>query len=293
MAAVSRRALLLGGAGIAASAFATGGVLVNEGVLPGRVRAYDLLGLNGESAPIPQIAPGRRYDGSFDSVARKGVRTGWSLSVPPGYQPEGLPLLVCLHGARADHHAAFDALGIDRFLAQAVADGVPPFAVAAVDGGAESYWHKRSDGTDSGAMIFGELVPILRGRFSLSEATALYGWSMGGYGALRLALLGAPISAVAACSPALFASYEDAAVGAFDSSEDFDREGLRGRAKDFPDLPVRIDCGNGDPFYFPVRDFIEDLPRLTQGGFEDGAHTVGYMRRMLPDQLEFLGNALV
>src|SRR5690242_2693494 len=120
MAPVSRRAVLLGGAGIGASALATGGLLVNEGVLPGRVRAYDLLGLNGKSEPIPDVAPGRRYDGSFDSAARGGVRTGWSMSVPPGLQPQGLPLLVCLHGARADHNAAFDSLGIDRFLAQAV-----------------------------------------------------------------------------------------------------------------------------------------------------------------------------
>lgn len=282
----------MGGTGIAASALATGGLLVNEGILPGRVRAYALLGLNGESAPIPDIAPGRRYDGSFDSAARGGARTAWSLSVPPGLRPNGLPLLVCLHGARADHNAAFDAIGVDRFLAQAVAEGVAPFVVASVDGGAESYWHPRADGTDSGAMIFDELVPILQSRFSLATTTALYGWSMGGYGVLRLALRGAPVHAVAACSPALFESYGDIARGSFDSKADFDREGLRGQGKAFPDVPVRIDCGNGDPFFFPVRDFVEDLPHVPEGGFEDGGHKLGYMRRMLPNQFEFIGKQL-
>lgn len=292
MAAVSRRALLLGGAGIGASALATGGLLVNEGVLPGRVRAYEMFGLNGESAPIPDLAPGRRYDGSFDSAARGGERTAWSMTVPPDYRPEGLPLLVCLHGAGADHGAAFDSLGVDRFLAQAVAAGVPPFAVASVDGGANSYWHPRADGTDSGAMVLDELVPMLTERFSLSGGFALYGWSMGGYGALRLALRGASALAVAACSPTLFSSFDEAAPGAFDGAEDFDAEGLRGEGRNFPEVPVRIDCGNGDPYFFGVRDFIEDLPKLTEGGFEDGSHRIGYMRRMLPNQLAFVGARL-
>lgn len=292
MAAVSRRAVLLGGAGISASALATGGLLVNEGILPGRVRAYALLGLNGEDAPIPDVAPGRRYSGSFDSAARGGVRTAWAMSVPPDHQPEGLPLLVCLHGARADHRAAFDLMGVDRFLAEAVNAGVPPFAVASVDGGAASYWHPRADGTDSGAMVVDELIPLLTERFSLSGGSALWGWSMGGYGALRLAMRGAPVLAVAATSPALFASYGDTSAGSFDSRADFEAEGLRGDGGSFPDVPVRVDCGNGDPFFFAVRDFVEDLPRLSEGGFEDGAHTSGYMRRMLPDQLAFIGSRL-
>ncbi|RZI81115.1 MAG: esterase, partial [Microbacterium sp.] len=194
--------------------------------------------------------------------------------------------------AGADHRKAFDTLGVDRFLAQAVADGVPPFAVASVDGGAKSYWHPREDGTDSGAMVMDELVPILRGRFSLGTNTALYGWSMGGYGALRLAMRGAAVQAVAACSPALFASYGDTAEGSFDSPADFEANGLRGQGGDFPDVPVRIDCGNGDPFYFPVRDFVEDLPTPPEGGFEDGAHHYGYMRRMLPNEFEFIGEKL-
>lgn len=289
MAEISRRAVVLGGAGIAAATVATGGLLVNEGVLPGRVRAYSLLGLNGEKAPIPDVRPGRRFDGSFDSQARGGVRTAWSLSLPPDLEPIDLPLVVALHGARADHTAAFDKMGVDRFLAQAVADGVPPFAIASVDGGRESYWHPRADGTDSAAMVIDELVPMLTERFKLGNELGLYGWSMGGYGALRLAMRGAPVKAVVACSPALFESYGDTSHDAFDDKADFAKEGLRDAGSEFPDLPVRIDCGNGDPFYFAVREFIQDLPEAPAGGFEDGAHTYGYMRRVLPNQLRFLG----
>ena len=50
--------------------------------------------------------------------------------------------------------------GVEQGLAQAVAAGIPPFAVVAVDGGG-SYWHKRASGEDSGAMVLDELIPML------------------------------------------------------------------------------------------------------------------------------------
>lgn len=291
MSPVSRRALLTGAAG-GAVALGAGGILVNEGVLPGRVRAYELLGLNGEDAPIPDVRPGSRQDGAFASRWRGGLTTRWSLGAPPGHDPTGLPLVVCLHGARADHATAFDRLGVDRFLAQAVARGVPPFVVASVDGGSASYWHPRTDGTDASAMVTEELVPMLRERFGLASGLGLYGWSMGGYGALRLALRQPGIVAVAACSPALFASYDDTSPGAFDDRAQFDREDLVRLAPDMPDVPLRVDCGKGDPFHDQVRDFVHRLPRRPAGGFEAGGHTYGYMRRMLPAQLAFLGRQL-
>ena len=50
--------------------------------------------------------------------------------------------------------------GVEQGLAQAVAAGLPPFAVVAVDGGG-GYWHKRASGDDSGAMVLDELIPML------------------------------------------------------------------------------------------------------------------------------------
>ncbi|MCW2857695.1 MAG: hypothetical protein JWR52_3310 [Marmoricola sp.] len=293
MAALSRRALLLGGSGaVAVSAVGVGGLLVEHDVLPGRVRLDKLLGLDGASAPIPDVTPGARYDGSFTSAARRGAQTAWSLSVPPGVASAGLPLLVCLHGAGGDHRAAFDDLGIDRFLAQATAAGVPPFAVASVDGGEHSYWHPRADGSDAGAMVTDELIPLLRKKLGLGARCGLYGWSMGGFGALRLAMRGAGAAAVVACSPALFTSYPSSAPGAFDDEADFRRQGLHDQGALFPHVPVRIDIGRGDPFYVAVRDFVAQMSPAPAGGFEAGDHTDGYWRRMLPDQLAFVGSHL-
>jgi len=287
---MTRRALLLGAGGVAA--VGTGAVLVDQGVLPGRARAHDVLGLNGDDAPIPGVEPGRRYDGTLVSERLGGSRTEWSMSVPPGQAPDGLPLLVTLHGARASHRTAFDSLGIDRFLAQAVAAGVPPFAVVSVDGGATCYWHPRADGTDAPAMVVDELIPLLRRRFGLGQGLGFYGWSMGGYGALRLALRGVDAGVVVASSPALFPSYDAAAPGAFDDRADYERNGVLGEAADFPPLPLRVDCGRGDPFYESTREFVERLPGEPRGGFRAGGHTNGYWRRILPAQLAFIGTQL-
>ena len=47
--------------------------------------------------------------------------------------------MIALHGKGQDA-AGVMAGGVEQGLAQAVAAGIPPFAVVAVDGGG-SYWH--------------------------------------------------------------------------------------------------------------------------------------------------------
>ena len=112
--------------------------------------------------------------------------------------------------------------GVEQGLAQAVAAGLPPFAVVAVDGGG-GYWHKRASGEDSGAMVLDELIPMLGSQGLDTSRVAFLGWSMGGYGALLLgARLGAArTAAICAVSPALWTSSGAAAPGAFDGADDY------------------------------------------------------------------------
>jgi hypothetical protein len=56
------------------------------------------------------------------------------------------------------------------------------------------------------------------------------------------------------------------------------------------DVALRIDCGRDDPFAPATRDLREEV--RADGGLQAGAHTGGYWRRMLPDQLQFLGQKL-
>ena len=125
--------------------------------------------------------------------------------------------VFCLHGYEANHRFAFN----DVHVPQAAHQVGLQVAVAAVDGGADSYWHKRSDGTDALAMLLGDFVPLVRGLVG-DLPQALMGWSMGGYGALLAAERArAKFVAVAPASPAIWLTPAATAPGAFDSPADF------------------------------------------------------------------------
>ena len=119
---------------------------------------------------------------------------------------------------------------------------------------------------------------------------------MGGYGALLFVALhsfqrrvrpGTRAVAVGAMSPALWLEYDEVAPGAFDDVQDFERSQVFGRPSGFQDVAVRIDCGRDDPFAGAANELRKELHAA--GGLQAGAHTAGYWRRMLPDQLRFLG----
>src|SRR6185437_10331146 len=108
-------------------------------------------------APATQAAP-TMVTGSFVSAARGGISTNWAIARPPG-QSKPLRPVIALHG-KGNDAATVMAGGVEQGLAQAFNAGLPPFAVVAVDGGG-GYWHKRSSGEDSGALLLDELVPML------------------------------------------------------------------------------------------------------------------------------------
>lgn len=289
---ISRRALLLGGTGIAVGGGAAL-VGIETEVLPGRVWLYHHLGRDGAEGVVPDVEAGAFEKGTFPSRAR-GKDVGWAISRPPGVTG-ALPVVIALHGRRQDHTSAFrpDRLGLDRFLAAAVADGVAPFAIASVDGG-ESYWHDRADGDRAGTMLTDEFLPLLEEHDLDTSRMGLIGWSMGGFGVLRLAaLLGADrVPAVAAMSPALWRDFDDTAPGAYDDRADFEATTVMGRQQDLDGMAVRVDCGEGDPFYAASKEYVEGFARRPAGAFELGDHDSGYWRRIAPSVLAFLGGAL-
>jgi dipeptidyl aminopeptidase/acylaminoacyl peptidase len=259
-------------------------------VIPGRARAHEVLGLTGEDGTVPDVPAGLVESGSFESAARR-TTVGWSV-IYPHNQPAGLPVALVLHGRGGDHTSAINDLGMDRFLAAAVSAGVPPFALATVDGGPDNYWHRRATGDDPQRMLTEEFLPLLAKRGLRTERYGVLGWSMGGYGALLLAAdVKAPrVAAAGAMSPALWQHAKETTAGSFDGPADFEAHQLFGRAADLKDVALRIDCGRDDPFAGATEDLRAELP--AEGGLEAGVHTAGYWRRMLPDQLLFLGRKL-
>src|SRR6202044_1855502 len=214
---MSRRAVLRLGSGAAAGAL---GAYAMGRLLPGRPPVATPVVMTGTGIPLapppplePAAAPApTMVTGSFLSAARGGVATDWAIARPPG-QTKPLRPVIALHGKGSSAATVMEG-GVEQGLAQAVAAGLPPFAVVAVDGGG-SYWHKRASGEDCSAMVLNELIPMLGGHGLDTSRVGFLGWSMGGYGALLLGgRLGAGrTAAITAVSPALWMSYGATAPG--------------------------------------------------------------------------------
>ncbi|SES03603.1 S-formylglutathione hydrolase FrmB [Lentzea xinjiangensis] len=231
---VTRRAVLLGGAGLAA-AVGVGGALTPRG--------RRLLGWTGPDGVVPDVPP---------VPVRPGPWGAWMGTTGP--------VVLVLHG-RGGSVRWWQDLGLPRFLHGA------PLRCAVLDGG-EDYWV--------------DLVPPV-------PFDAALGVSMGGFGVLDIASR-RPLEAVAAISPAVFPSWEDAQrVAGFASPEVWEaHEPLR--HADRIRSPTGIWCGREDPFHEAARDLARAVG--AEGSFEHGGHDDGYWRRVLPEALRFIGSRL-
>ncbi|MGB9225791.1 alpha/beta hydrolase [Mycobacterium sp.] len=244
-------------------------------------------------APFDPPAAGKtlptKLTGSFVSAARGGINTNWVIAMPPG-QTKMLRPVIALHGKDGDANMMLDC-GVEDALAQLVAAEKPPFAVVGVDGGSSSYWHRRSNGEDSGTMVIEELLPMLSSMGMDTSRVGLLGWSMGGYGALLLgARLGpARTAGICAISPALYMSYWGCAPGAFDSVDDWTRNTVFGLPA-LNSIPIRVDCGIGDRFFFSSSQFVSQLKKKPAGSFSPGGHDMDYWRAQLPGELAWMAS---
>lgn len=241
-----------------------------------------------EPAPAGNAMP-TQVSGSFISAARGGVLTNWIIARPPG-QTGALRAVIALHGKDANAKDVMD-LGVEDGLAELVKAGRTPFAVVSVDGGANSYWHPRADGTDSGAMVLNELIPMLATKGLDTSRVGFMGWSMGGYGALLLGSRLGPqrTAGICAVSPALFTSFTGSTLGAFDSYDDWKRNTVLG-VPALASIPIRVDCGTSDRFCPATRQFVAQLRTPPSGGFSPGGHDVSYWRSQLPAELAWLAS---
>jgi pimeloyl-ACP methyl ester carboxylesterase len=230
--AISRRAVLLGGAGLA-------GALGAYGALTPRGRR--VLRWTGPDGVVPDVPP----------VAVSPMPWG-------AWMGSSGPTVLVLHG-RGGSVRWWQDLGLPRFL------NGRAFRCAVVNGG-EDYWVN--------------LVPPV-------PFEAALGVSMGGFGVLDIATR-QPLKAVAAISPALFPSWEDAervngfpARGVWEAHEPL-------RRTERITSPAGIWCGREDPFHDAAREMASRLG--AEGSFEHGAHDDGYWRRVLPEALRFIGD---
>jgi S-formylglutathione hydrolase FrmB len=241
-----------------------------------------VVGRNDLGAPVPDVPRGNLVGGSFHSPARNGARTGWTICWPHGTATgTPLPVLVMLHGHGSDHSAAFEGLAMDRFLGRAVEDGLAPFAIASVDGGRD-YWKPAPDGSDASRMVVSEFVPLLAEHGLDTSRMSIGGWSMGGYGSLRIAgLRMLPVRSVGVFAPALHWA---------EPADDV----LRNPAR-LEGTPLQISVGRGDLFYRIDQTYEQGLraagiePEVHTGA---GAHNQRFWRSFVPSLLRFTGRHL-
>lgn len=264
--AVSRRTLLRGGA-------AVGGVAV-VGV-GGWLLAPQSLRNKLLPVYVPDVPAGRvRIETVYSEARGRDVRL--FTAVPEGYgDGAGLPVIVVLHGAsgRPDDYDGED-FGFGQFVTQAVRDGAPPFVLAGADGGALRW--QPSGGDDPREMLVEELPQWLADRGFDADRRAVWGWSMGGFGALRLAETHPSWAvATAAFSPAI-RSGDDVFANA---------AGIT--------APIGLWCGTEDSYIADVQEFADLLdPPPAIADWSSGAHTRSYWNGQLLECLSFLAGHL-
>jgi pimeloyl-ACP methyl ester carboxylesterase len=313
----SRRAVLAGGLGLAAvAACGAGGYeLVQNGTLPGRYRLARLTGAC-ELAPGPLAGPlPSRHQVSFHSAYRHRDVQMVTLIPAAAASAAGLGVVIALHGSGGS--PATLAPGMARAMSRAQ---LTRFAIICVDGG-ETYWHQRADGDDPAGMIVHEVLPRAAAAGMHTGRIGIVGLSMGGYGALLIAEQfsaeqpgtfqfrskrhgteqlstvadGPVVAAVAALSPAVFASYGDARAanpGAFDGPADFTRNDVVSGLAALRRVPAFVACGTDDPFQPEAALVRSRLRALTHqpvpGGIMPGCHDGSFWAQHWPAALEFM-----
>ncbi|HUK67539.1 MAG TPA: alpha/beta hydrolase-fold protein [Streptosporangiaceae bacterium] len=112
---------------------------------------------------------------------------------PPGPDSALIPVLYFLHGNPGGPGDAFDH-GLVQILDERLEQGYPPFVVACPDGNGDSHWDTEwADAADGSDMVESRLldavIPAVEGADRRDPARrAIAGFSMGGYGAMNIAL---------------------------------------------------------------------------------------------------------
>jgi S-formylglutathione hydrolase FrmB len=143
-------------------------------------------------------------------------------------------------------------------------------------------------------MVLREFLPLLGQQGLRTDRLAFHGYSMGGYGALRLAPLAgrSKVRAVSVLSAAIWQPGSGFSSSGFSSTEEYDRYTVFGHQADLDAIPVRLDCGTEDPFCPADKAYVAGFRRPVASTFTDGAHDTAYWTRMMPAQLRFVGHAL-
>ena len=207
------------------------------------------------------------------------------------------PVLYLLHGLSDDYTAWVRQTRIEQYAAEY------PFIIVMPDGG-RGYSTDAQDGERYESAVVCDLIPFIDGTFRTDArraGRAIGGLSMGGYGALKLALGHPDLFASAtshSCSRALTWTHEPLSrEQKFTRVFGIDPRGGPGdlftltQGLDRRMLPaLRLDCGTEDPLLEGNRRFHQHLERLAfphEYAEFAGGHTWGYWDQRIQEALHF------
>ncbi|HYE57305.1 MAG TPA: alpha/beta hydrolase family protein [Rhodothermales bacterium] len=271
-----------------------------------------------------QPARGLVREGLTMPSAILGAPVRYTIYLPPGYETSqrAYPVVYLLHGYTDDDTAWIQFGEADRIADAALAAGeIPPMILVMPDGGLSWFINDHGGRVRWEDMFVEEFIPHVETTYRVRrqrQYRGISGESMGGYGALALALRHPDLFvAVAAFGSALRTDDEMSAIPQDRYDEVFGPvygRGLSGAAR-FTDhwrrysaldlaltLPAEtlrrlryyLDCGDDD--HLGIGNATLHI-RLKQRGIpheyrmRDGGHTWSYWRSALPAGLRFLGES--
>jgi len=274
--------------------------------------------------PTPRVLSKGRVDkGSFRSNAL-GRTMPYLVYLPPGYDqnPKGrYATAYVLHGG-----SGFNTEWIDYGLLDAAdrlmgSGEIRPFIIVLPQGDQE-YWVDHvidkttgANGEKWGTYVARDVVPTIDARYRTipaQPARAIGGLSMGGHGAIQLAMNFPGIwSAVASTSPSLRPEHDDPSFGVFGSEFVTRGPTYLGSGADFaardplaliqakPEVAKRyawwLDTGRLDPWLRPARaihDQLDELGIAHEWDNPPGGHDAAYWSSHVEDYLRFYAGVL-
>ncbi len=222
-----------------------------------------------------------------------------------GARPRTWPLLYLLHGRSDDHRAWLERSTLPAQLYQLAQRG-HPLAVALPDG-AISYWADVHPLMRYESYLLDDLDPLLRHTFPIAPLSELRagigGLSMGGYGALRLALrhparFGSVVAHSTRAPTRAELPAQPWATGCDLDELDLEvvaaRAVARAQADGTPLPPIALDCGVDDRLLADSRRVHALFDRLgVAHRYEEhaGTHDWAYWEARLPAALSFHAEA--
>lgn len=151
--------------------------------------------------------PVRECEGLCLESAVLGREVRYSVILPAGYDASqrAYPVVWCFHGLGGDHATWIEYADLARVLARETTAGrIGPF-IAVMPDGYDSYYADRCDGSfDYERMLLEELLPRIERDYRTDGRRAALGFSMGGFGAMSVALRHRDLfCAAAALSPSI------------------------------------------------------------------------------------------